>query len=103
VSGDMSDEMRRRRAERERQEYQQYNSEHAKAQRAIDWAWELELARRAERAWRRPDEIPERGRVRPDRALRARDRPPVNDEEPRLIDLRLQHCLHVPRLDADHR
>jgi len=41
----MSDEMRRRRAERERQEYQQYNSEHAKAQRAIDWAWELELAR----------------------------------------------------------
>jgi hypothetical protein len=62
----MSDEMRRRRAERERQEYQQYNSEHAKAQRAIDWAWELELARRAERPWRRrPDEIPERGEYSP--------------------------------------
>jgi len=97
VSGDMSDEMRRRRAERERQEYQQYNSEHAKAQRAIDWAWELELARLP------PRRNTQARRVRPDRALRARDRPPVNDEEPRLIDLRLQHCLHVPRLDADHR
>jgi hypothetical protein len=63
----MSGEMRRRRAERERQEYQQYNSEHAKAQRAIDWAWGLELARRSEAAWRRrrPDEIPERGEYSP--------------------------------------
>jgi hypothetical protein len=58
MSDYQSDEAMRRRRERERQEYLEYSSEQAKAQRALDWAWELKLARDAEAAYRRgrPDE-----------------------------------------------
>jgi hypothetical protein len=65
--GDESEEMHARRRAQEAKEYAEYQSEHARAQRQLDWAWELELARRAERAWRRrsPDEIRERGEYDP--------------------------------------
>jgi hypothetical protein len=53
----------RRRRERERQEYLEYSSESAKAQRALDWAWEQKLWRDSEEAYRRarPDERPRGG------------------------------------------
>jgi len=65
--GDESDEMQARRRARERKEFEEWSSERAKAQRALDWAWELKLARDAELAYRRarPDEIPERGEYSP--------------------------------------
>jgi hypothetical protein len=51
--GDESDDMRARRRAQEAREYSEYQSPHAQLQRQMDYAWTLELARRAERAWRR--------------------------------------------------
>jgi hypothetical protein len=64
---DQSDEMMRRRRAQETKEYLEYTSQHAKAHRQLDWAWELELARRTEAPHRRrcPDEKPERGEYDP--------------------------------------
>jgi hypothetical protein len=55
---DMSDEAMRRRRERERQKFLEFDTEQAKAQRALDWAWQQKLWRDSERAARRraPDE-----------------------------------------------
>jgi hypothetical protein len=58
VGNDYESETMRRRRERERQEYAEYQSEANQLQRRIDWPWELKLLRDAGEAYRRarPDE-----------------------------------------------
>ena len=80
----MSETMEERRRRRQAEEYKEYSAPHNCAQRELDYHWTLELARRAERAWRcrRPDEHPERSEY----DIRSRGmsaRPAADKERPR--------------------
>jgi hypothetical protein len=62
-----SDDAMKHRQRRQKKEWEEANTPAAKAQRELDFWWEIELNRRAEAAWRarRPDEHPERGEYSP--------------------------------------
>jgi len=62
-----SDEARAIRQAQQRREWEAANTPAARAQRELDFWWQVELNRRSEAAWRarRPDEIPERGEYSP--------------------------------------
>jgi hypothetical protein len=64
---DESDEMRERRRAQKAKEFAEFQTDHAEAQRQLDWAWQMKLARDAEEAYRRsrPEEVPEQGEYSP--------------------------------------
>jgi len=51
---DYESETMRRRRERERQEYLEYQNPANQQQRILNWHWQLKLAKDAERGWAPP-------------------------------------------------